>query len=262
MRTPFINLFNIIRKQKLNTPSFEIINGNKVIKSLNAIDRASRPVNLKTRFCSGDIKVPHFTTEIRLKHSETPIAYNTFMISEEEKLFNGENMQVNKHLRRAFGYGELLRLASIIGMKENKLDKLSIFASSEAVPFHHKYKFYSDIPFQKDFIEELLMKISRQRNPKLAEAKYFAKNLMCKFETAGFCVSSGAVNKLLDEVNSLVENYLKTVDKNNLKWESSIGESGVSFRTDIDMMLDWDTIVKNRDFFNEKFAHHGIDYSV
>lgn len=139
---------------------------------------------------------------------------------------------------------------------------MSIFALREAIPFHHKYKFKSNISFEEDCIQELLENISRQKNPKLAEFADCSKKLLEQLNLNYFEINSQGAKKLLSEVNSLVENYLAVVDKNCLPWESSIHKSGISFRTDIDMELTRDTILRNRNFFNEKFANHLIDYKI
>lgn len=262
MKIPEINFFNIIKKHRFRTPNFRVVNNRRVIESLDAVDRANKDVRIKTcfgneSFFDNDKK---FVTEIKMKYSDVPVAYNTFTI--DKKVLNGGNMHVDRELRKRFGYGELLRLASIIDMNENNLDKLSIFALREAIPFHHKYKFQSNISFEKDCIQDLLVNISRQKNQKLTEFADCSRKLLEQFNSNYFGMNSQGEKKLLSEVNSLVENYLAVADKNRLPWESTIKQSGISFRTDIDMELTRDTIFRNRDFFNEKFENHFIDYKI
>ena len=171
-------------------------------------------------------------------------------------------MQVRSDFQRGLGYGELLRLASIIYMNENNLEKLSIFAMNEAIPFHHKYKLLPNIIFHKDNIQDLLVNISRQKNPKFADLVVCAKNLLENISMNDFGMNLQTEKKLLADLNSLVENYIDLADKNHLPWISSIRQPGVSFRMDLDMMLSRDRILQNRDFFNEKFRQHSIDYEI
>lgn len=262
MRIPSLEIFNIVRGRSLKAPKFELVKDCKIISKLNAIDKMGNPIELKTHFGTEYSRTPCFTTEIFTKDSTDAVGYNTFSISKENLVLNGNSMQVNKELQKKYGYGEVLRLASIIDLLENSLDKISIYALTEAIPFHHKYKFKPNIPLRKDEIEELLIKISRQRNEKLQPHSQTAKKILNELIYCNFGMSNSKYANLTEKINLLVSNYLKATEKNNLNWESSISMSGVSFRTDIDMDLDRNSIYENKDFFNEKFLAHGIDYKI
>lgn len=262
MRIPSLEILNIIRSRSLKAPKFELFNDCKIISKLNAIDKMGNSIELRTHYGTEYSLTPCFITEIFTKDSPYAVGYNTFSIAKKDFVLNGNSMQVNKELQKKYGYGEVLRLASIINLLENSLDKISIFALTEAIPFHHKYKFKPNIPLRKDEIEDLLIKISRQRNPKLQQHSQTAKGILNELIYYNFGMSNNKYANLTKKINLLVSNYLKTTEKNNLAWESSISTSGVSFRTDIEMDLDRNSIYKNKDFFNEKFLAHGIDYKI
>lgn len=257
-----IELFNIIRKNKFKEPEFDTINGKKVIKKLVAYDNKNQPVLLGTNFGTKYSIHPNYATEIFMKGEHTPVAFNTFWISEDYNTINGGMMSVNDYSKRGNGYGELLRLASIIDLQENYLDRISIFALSEAIPFHHKYKFKPCIPFQKDSSEDLLLKISNKQEPKLSALKNSAINLLENIQNAGFMIDTNTHNKFTKSINKLIAEYIETVKFEKLAWQSTPEKVGSSFDTDIEMVLDIDTVFCHKDFFNEKFQKHGIDYEI
>ena len=262
MQLKSIELFNIIKKNKLKAPEFETINGQKVIKKLTAVNNQNQPVCLRSKFGNEYSINESFATEIIVKDRHSPVAYHNYWISNEFGTLNGGMMSVSDSTQKGKGYGELLRLASIIDLQENYLDRISILALSEAIPFHHKYKFKPSLPFQKEATEDLLMKISNIQHQELSALKKQSINLLEDIQNAGFMFNANVHNSFTKKVNRLISEYLNTVETKKLNWEPSIDNNGASFRTDIEMTLNLEDILSHKDFFNEKFIKHGIDYEI
>lgn len=256
------NLFNINRAPKLKEPEFDTINGKRVIKNLTALNNQNQPVSLHTKFGNNYSQNPSFATEIFAENTPSPIAFNNFWISEEFGTLNGGMMSVKDFTQRGKGYGELLRLASIIDLQENYLDRISIFALSEAIPFHNKYKFKPSLPFQKELSEDLLLKISKQEHPELVKSKVAAINLLEEIHNAGLIFNANTYNRFTKSVNKLISEYLKTVETKKLNWNPTRENNGATFKTDIEMTLNVEDLFLNKEFFNEKFKKRGIDYEI
>jgi len=257
-----INLFNINKTIKLKEPEFDTINGKKVIKKLTALNNQNQPVSLRSKFGNDYSIKESFVTEIFAQDKYTPVAFHNYWISEEHSAINGGMMSVSDASQKGKGYGELLRLTSIIDLQENYLDRIAILALNEAVPFHHKYKFKPCIPFQKYSAEDLLMKISNNNKPELNITKEKAINLLDEIQQAGLIFNTATHNRFTKSVNKLISEYLDAVETKKLNWESTKEKEGASFRTDIEMVLNLEDIYHNKDFFNERFQKHGIDYEI
>lgn len=161
---------------------------------------------------------------------------------------SGDYMEVVSRKHRKHGFGEILRLASLIEMKENNIKDVGIYAYSEAIPFHLKYKFRPNLR-DKDEIIRILNDITNN-NASVRGFKEKAAKLLQNVHKCDY-LEEGA--EYLKDVNKLVKDYIM---QNRLRWTSA------RFNHDIPMILDMQTVKSNADFYNKLFKRHEIDYRI
>ncbi|MCM1010490.1 MAG: GNAT family N-acetyltransferase [Fusobacterium sp.] len=82
-----------------------------------------------------------FATEVKNSLGKI-FGYERFHFKRGENVISGEYIEVLPEYRmKKFGLGEILRLASIMLMKENKSSEFNIYAKDTAIGFHTKYGF-------------------------------------------------------------------------------------------------------------------------
>lgn len=186
-------------------------------------------------------------------------AYNTFEINTKTKEFNGLWMKVpNSCDRKKHGYGEVLRLNSIVTLLENNLKKITIFSMNDAIPFHHKYKFHPVVSGRDEELE-ILNEISYEKNPLLVKQKSQSIKMMDEILISGMFPSLKASKS---NVSAFLDDYLSEIEKNKIEWFSGKHIRKVNLGVHLNMELDRDTILKNRDFFNRLFEKHKFDYKI
>ena len=194
-----------------------------------------------------------FITEIKNAMNKI-IGIENFSLYKDRDHIDGFLIKVEYEYRRKFKIGEILRLASIIEMIENKMNSIKIYSKSSAVYFHSKYKFRPDI---KSFEErnKFLENVAGNPNPEYLEYKDSAINFLDRIAKRG--KSAKAQRELCKEVNVFAKKYLNKVlsgDKKEYK--------KYPFEWGISMELTKDDVYKNKDFFNSLFEKHGIDYKI
>ena len=256
-----VNLFNKITScKKLNLPEFETKGGIKVIKSALAKDSLRGDlVEISTMHPEvGSSPSVTFISELGAGY---PFGTHSFFIDKSSKILNGSNMNVS-HFHQHRGYGELMRLASIIHMKENGLVKNSIEALSQAIPFHYKYGFRPDYervlennsdsfqtgensPFNLLFgsLWALTHNKGLSRTSK-DKANFLIDTLMNK---------SGLEKKDLKVLDSIMVEY---IEKHLDNWDYHL------MIDDVPMSLSMSKVEENSSFYNELYEKHSIDYGV
>ena len=113
---------------------------------------------VKPRLTSPD----RFISEVRNPEQEV-LGSDIFDLFSEKKQMFEYDISV-KPVHRGKSLGELLRLASIIEMIENKVQELNNYSKNTAVYFHSKYKF---IPDSNSFSHrnETIRNISNNKTP-------------------------------------------------------------------------------------------------
>ena len=177
-------------------------------------------------------------------------------INNDDKTINGINIYVNEEYRRKnYRFGELLRLASIMEMFENKSSKIDIYSKGSAVYFHSKYKFkpslnVTDYPDEVLSTLDMIEKDKRKGNKQLSNLANLYKRVL-KSDSRLF-----GIEDLKKRIDTLVQDYiLKST-------ETEHPEKIYPFRCGIHMSLSAEDVKENRKFFNELFKKHGIDYKV
>lgn len=144
------------------------------------------------------------------------------------------------------GFGELMRLMSLITMKENKLSEIKIESLLSAISFHRKYFFEPDVE-QNPFPIDILLK--NIKNDKTLPAQ-FRKEAMKLLEQHQ--------DNFVKKVNLLVDEIM---DRQFFTRRLLTTPDGYAYCT-IPMRLKHSVVNRNKDFFNKLFKKHGIDYEI
>ena len=175
-------------------------------------------------------------------------------IDKQNKYMTGYNIIVEPEYRqKGFRFGELLRLASIMEIIENKCPFIYIFSKDTAVYFHSKYKFE---PAIKTFEERdsALETIIQDTSPSFRDLVKKAKDI--ENQVIANKGNGQIQRELTKTTNDIVKEYIKRALKENNPQKSH------PFKRGIEMTLDAETIHRNKDYFNNMFAQHGIDYKI
>lgn len=170
--------------------------------------------------------------------------YHDYKLSLKNKTFIGEYIEIDKDKRNK-GLGESLKLASIIEMNANNLNKMSLYSLPEAIKFHSKFGFMPDIKntmslksIFKEIVERNEFKNISDKAARILEA--LSENI--------YPVPAGN----LEKYNNVLAVYIKRC----------ITENRPIFDKKINMVLTKDKIKAHSDFYNKLFEKHGINYRI
>ncbi len=210
------------------------------------------------KLCSFEVEHPKYkqlyVTTTKNKHGEFNIevsASGTHALSKERFCMYPQemydiNMKTHANYRRQ-SLGELSRITSIMTMLQNKLNRITLFSTRDAVIFHHKYKFEPHITNRADALR-VLHQISQS---KFKEYRDPAQLVMIKSTPP-----DQDFTEFYAETNKLVKEFLDDV----------IGNKRYDNRTfehwNIDMVLTKENVLQNKDFFNNILKKHHIEYNI
>lgn len=146
------------------------------------------------------------------------------------------------------GIAEIMRLSSIMEIKENNISKLEILALPDAIPFHSKYKFASNIQDKYKALSVLDSITKTEADTKYKKAAMKYRKILKKM---GFVPSLDS--KSAKSVNKFIDKY---IEANKDNWNNA------NFGETLPMILTDEQVQKNSKFFNRLFRKHGIDYTV
>ncbi len=174
---------------------------------------------------------------------------------ESRRELTGFTIKVNQEYqntgKKNFRFGEILRLASIIEMIENNIPALNIYSKDTAIFFHAKYKFIPTIKTLREHNKALEV-IATNTDKDFDKFKTQATALIKKIKEEPLAENQRV---LCDEANILIQQYIEQVlNKKATKKHP--------FNNGMDMTLTRDNIIKNREFFNDLYRKHGIDYEI
>ena len=179
-----------------------------------------------------------------------PLAKETLNIFENKNIF-GKNIEVQEKFRnKNLRLGELMRLMSVAQMNENKSPLMRIFSRNSAVYFHAKYKFQPDID-EYSTINNVINPILLEKHPLLTEFAQEAQQYKDEIWT-----TDSFNDEWLDRVNDFLDRYIQKVIEHKLPVQQH------PINSYINMKLTRENLLKNRDFFNQLFTKHGIDYTI
>lgn len=190
------------------------------------------------------------TISVKNKHYKKPLAEEKLNIFKNRAIYGSNIEVINIFREKNLRLGELTRLMSVAQMNENKSPHLRIFSKDTAVYFHTKYKFKPDMS-EFDTVEKVLTSISHDKEPVLND---FSKAAM-KFKDELWTTDSYC-DEWLNSVNEMVGAYLNRVVELKLPKEEH------KIDAYIHMVLTREDLLKNKDFFNELYKNHCIDYKI
>lgn len=157
-----------------------------------------------------------------------------------------------KYQNKGYGIGEMLRLASIVTILENKIKDFFIYSKKTAVYFHSKYKYK---PAIEDFSQRdcALENVIKNCKNCYGEIRQEAEILLKKSREDR---TPEVQRKLCKEANSLLEKYLKLISQKKDEYKSHPFDIGMR------MVLKEGEIKKNKDFFNDLFKKYNVDYQI
>ena len=195
----------------------------------------------------------NITTTLRNNLGKT-LGTEEFYMYEETGKASGAMIYVEPEYRQKnFRFGEILRLSSIMMMIENKIKEFEIFSKNTAIFFHNKYKFEPSIMTFSERSHALNDIIENCKNKVEYEDIYKEASKLQKRELIE--TSPASQRELRTEVNNLLKLYMKRVAKKK-------DYNSHPFRFGMRMTLTEENIKENKDFFNELYKKHGIDYKI
>lgn len=171
-----------------------------------------------------------------------------FYMSPKEHLMVDFDMKTEDKYRGKYRLGELLRLISIMQMIENNIKKVELYSRENAVIFHAKYGFKSNIRrfFHRDSILEQI--IHDKRFEDLSQRAKYIQERIAKD-------GDNFIQEAFQRTSILTDDYIQRI-KNLPQAESN------SFKHGFDMKLEKKFILENKAKFNEMFIRQGLDYQI
>ena len=206
-----------------------------------------------------DVKMPkagyghNFITELRNRFDKL-MGYEEFAYFEGSPNMSGLFIRVNdEYKQKGFNFGEILRLSSIIEIMENKVKNFEIISKDTAIYFHAKYKFTPNLAFSDR--DKFLKTLSGDKSNGYEKFSQKAQDLADKLKIAKENAGIPQQRKICAETNEVLGEYLDKVIA-----EKSQKQHPINFT--MPMTLTDENILKNKEFFNQLFKKHGIDYNV
>lgn len=195
------------------------------------------------------------------------LGHEHFVMFDDSDHIVGLYIATKQELRKkGTGIGEILRLGSVIEMLENGIKKLDIVSKESAVFFHSKYKFEPAVTIFDE--RNRLLKCVAQDSA-FEDLSKEAQNLLNKIANT----HSGKEQRALsEEANKLLGAYTKQVLAEKNQAISATPEKAEEITANMykkhslgwtmQMTLTDEKIHENKEFFNNLFQKHGIDYSI
>lgn len=240
-------MFNFFLPRKQNLPAkieFYKYDNLKFIRRIPVKDNNQKIVYLETL---PNLDLGNSRTVLTNKHFDI-LATHEYDMFGSFSLLDGHNMDVMpKHQKQ--GLGEILRLASLIEMKENGLKKIKIESMAQALPFHIKYKFMPDLNYDVLTIKKILKEISEAKNSigNFAETAY---KMLKDINQNAFINEK---HNYFKEVNSFIVKYARA---NSRRWDKD------KLHSQIAMMLTEKDVKHYASYYNKFFKKHEIDYRL
>ena len=192
-----------------------------------------------------------FITEIKNKFGKS-LGFEVFSLEGQNKNIFGFNIFINMDYRQKnLRLGELLRLSSIIEMFENKVPEINIYSKDTAIYFHSKYKFKPDLKVFSDR-NNALNTISNDTSKGFETFREKAKEIIRKIHDNQ--ENAEIQRQICVDCNSFVHDYIQKAMLDGYKHHR--------FNYGMNMTLTADDVIANREFFNELYQKHGIDYKI
>ena len=235
-----LNLFNIFTPktpQLFKPVQFQKYNGRYYIDRLparfeNGTGILSAYVTDSERSCRTVFK------SMRAKQ----LGYHDYKLLVNSGFLEGDYIEVDKRMRNK-GIGEVLKLASLIEMKKNNLNKMTLYSVPDAIKFHAKFGFTPDIGYVAP-VPLILKGIKENR---------IYKDLSERASALSDRISAEFINEdNLKGVNELLTEYI----------DRCLLDNTPIFNRKINMVLTKEKINSNAEFYNNLFEKHGINFKI
>ncbi len=224
--------------QVKNVPQLKVFN--KYLGELTTVSKRS------------DTKPQDVITELRNRLGKV-LGSEHFTLTEGYPESIGFLISVEPEYRKKnFRFGEILRLSSIMMILENKIKEFKIISKNTAIFFHSKYKFEPSI---KSFEtrDKALESVIENCKKGYEDIKHEAERLQ---EECRHKQDAKEQRELCIKTNLLLKKYFQRV------LDLKDNTDSHPFKTAIDMVLTDKAIIENKDFFNNLFKKHSIDYRI
>ncbi len=138
-------------------------------------------------------------------------------------------------------------------MVENNVPYLKIYSKDTAVFFHSKYRF---VPAETTFDgrNKILLTIANDNSINFTDLKRMATDILKKID---FDIKDAEKQRqYCIQVNDLAKEYISRA------LQDVEPDKKHPFSFGLTMRLYLEDVIKNREFFNERFKSQGIDYEV
>ena len=209
---------------------------------------------IHTKHIKDSFNPSYITTELRNSVGNL-LGKELFSLEEGNPKSMGLTMEVEQEYReKGFKFGEILRLSSIMMIIQNKIKEFEIYSKHSAIYFHSRYMFEPAITnFQER--DSALQSIIKNCEGK-EEYKEFQREAEEILENSFTHKDAKIQRDLCNETNILLKKYIAKV----LEKKSEYREH--PFSTGITMKLTDNNIFINKNFFNNLFKKHNIDYKI
>ena len=149
------------------------------------------------------------------------------------------------------GVGSVMHLTQIISMLENKLDKIELYSVGDAICFHAKFGFKSDIADNDNllyFINKEILSL-RKSDKRFNSIVKNAQNWVSNTNISG--------KEKIRQGENIINEYIATINRLKLN-----NEDNFRMLTGINMCLKKETVLNNKEYYNNLFKKFGIDYQI
>lgn len=225
------------------------------VKSIPKI-RTNNPIlgEIHTEHIRDSYNPTYITTELR-NGIDNLLGKEIFSMEEGNPKSIGLTMEIAPEYRqKGFKFGEILRLSSIIMMIQNKIKEFEIYSKHSAIYFHSRYMFEPAITnfTERDLALQSIIKNCEGKE----EYKEFQREAEEILENSFTHKDAKIQRDLCNETNILLKKYIAKI----LEKKSEYREH--PFSTGITMKLTDNNIFINKNFFNNLFKKHNIDYEI
>lgn len=198
---------------------------------------------------------PQYITTMLQNSIGKILGYETFTMRNGDSYASGTTLEVLPEYRqKGFKFGELLRLSSIMVMIENKIKEFKIYSKNSAIYFHSKYMFEPDINNFSD-CNNALQSVIKNSKDKENYQKYYleAKRILEEINSSD---AESLGQDIYPQTNKLIKNYIIKVLENKNEYKKHPFSQGMN------MKLSSESIFINKNFFNNLYQQHNIDYKI
>lgn len=177
--------------------------------------------------------------------------FDNYMFGKE--IYVGENYQ-----DCGMRIGEILKLSSIMLLIKNNYNKIKLYSTNPSVLFQAKYKFEPEITRFSER-KASLRSILNSREPNMRALKLKASELLTEVNKIDVnSKDTSAHTGLFQEINNTVNEFMQQMFKNSHR----ITDARQPFTSGFGMVLTKEKVLQNKDFFNNLYQKHDIDFQI